>query len=608
MVSSFTPPPLKSRPVALEPVTFNCQSPSDDDETYSYSGIDDSTYSNAEMTEIKLCLLQPSSPGTAAPATPQSSSQPRRQSDSAKTGSAESDRPNSTARLCGDKGKSPVANAKQPFRQCDSADYRDAGSDSSTSVADTPATGHEGVLCVGSHEEEAPSDTDGAGSDNPTSVANLPTIGHEGVMSVNGHKAEAPSDADDAQTQSGGEKSAAETCRRQGLSCRDIVFSILDARKLRDLATSQSDLDRVEQLCRKAAKVAAHMPDDNGIFTVEQLTNLESEALQLLGLLLCQEGRDEEARHLLRDQGFKYRLSPEVFRYNCDSSNAAQVPLIEKPPPAPSTYVQAVDGVLPRAMLLQMQSAFSIDAPFWAEHDYKPGKSQYFSYVHELQGPETSFLDQVIRLLHRTAVAHFPQAALARRAEWWAHHRSHTMGHQLHCDSDNEGLNTVRNPIVSTVVYLDAEVGGPTLVTEQGFNMAVLGRWGWAVQPKENRYVMFRGDLLHCVVPGCGLVPAPGRHRVTFMVAFWDDVNVQSPQDNSWGANRLFPPSHPAHTWHQPLLAHEGHWEASQAVPVVIPPAVSVWVDVDEEDNRREGCNLDSLQVLPHYPLMFQGF
>lgn len=38
---------------------------------------------------------------------------------------------------------------------------------------------------------------------------------------------------------------------------------------------------------------------------------------------------------------------------------------------------------------------------------------------------------------------HFPAVAEARFAEWWAHCRPHGSGHQMHFDSDNEGLGEV---------------------------------------------------------------------------------------------------------------------------------------------------------------------
>ena len=68
--------------------------------------------------------------------------------------------------------------------------------------------------------------------------------------------------------------------------------------------------------------------------------------------------------------------------------------------------------------------------------------------------------------VHNIVVAHFPQAAEARFAEWWAHCRPHHTGHQLHFDSDDEGEGGVRNPIITTVLFLSGGGEGE-------------GKWGW---------------------------------------------------------------------------------------------------------------------------------
>eukprot|EP00510_Aplanochytrium_minuta_P009881 CAMPEP_0184073378 /NCGR_PEP_ID=MMETSP0957-20130417/64078_1 /TAXON_ID=627963 /ORGANISM="Aplanochytrium sp, Strain PBS07" /LENGTH=106 /DNA_ID=CAMNT_0026374971 /DNA_START=182 /DNA_END=498 /DNA_ORIENTATION=- len=61
----------------------------------------------------------------------------------------------------------------------------------------------------------------------------------------------------------------------------------------------------------------------------------------------------------------------------------------------------------------------------------------------------------------------FPGLKDAEYVEWWAHCRPHESGHQLHFDSADEGKNKVLNPISSAVLYIQGEVGGPTLVTDQ---------------------------------------------------------------------------------------------------------------------------------------------
>lgn len=61
------------------------------------------------------------------------------------------------------------------------------------------------------------------------------------------------------------------------------------------------------------------------------------------------------------------------------------------------------------------------------------------------------------------------QVRAAKVAEWWAHIRPHSSGHQLHFDTDEQYLHMghgIRTPSVSTVCYLgpDQRVGGPTVV------------------------------------------------------------------------------------------------------------------------------------------------
>eukprot|EP00879_Flechtneria_rotunda_P033430 GHRR01037022.1.p1 GENE.GHRR01037022.1~~GHRR01037022.1.p1 ORF type:complete len:155 (+),score=53.11 GHRR01037022.1:306-770(+) len=106
-------------------------------------------------------------------------------------------------------------------------------------------------------------------------------------------------------------------------------------------------------------------------------------------------------------------------------------------------------------------------------------------------------------------------------------------GHQLHYDSDDEGQDGIRHPVMTSVLYLSSGtfnqqqqqypknqqgaetddsnstaaadvqlaqqqvyVGGPTLVTDQvlGGPMATKG---WLVYPAVNRFAMLGGKYLH---------------------------------------------------------------------------------------------------------------
>ena len=89
----------------------------------------------------------------------------------------------------------------------------------------------------------------------------------------------------------------------------------------------------------------------------------------------------------------------------------------------------------------------------------------------------------------------------AHYAEWWLHQRPHTTGHQLHYDTDEESLRDGRGqalcPIASTIMYLESEVGGPTVIIDQRVGEGHLGARCSLVGPKVNRLAVFDGRLLH---------------------------------------------------------------------------------------------------------------
>ena len=210
-----------------------------------------------------------------------------------------------------------------------------------------------------------------------------------------------------------------------------------------------------------------------------------------------------------------------------------------------------------------------------------PSSSEYFPPLPERGSP----MDYIIRAVVMAAAKCFGPERIqgVRTAEVWAHNRPHTTGHQLHFDSDNEGLKGgvggkldeivmrsttsptqtsrdvvrevnaeeqskeeyhVRHPTVGSIFYLSPpHVGGPTLITDQQLADARLGSHGWLIHPRENRLAVFDGCRLHGVVPGKGAAPAtsvqsltPDRssdqhtikdRRVTVMCALWDDISVR---------------------------------------------------------------------------------
>eukprot|EP00668_Euglena_longa_P046356 GGOE01062041.1.p1 GENE.GGOE01062041.1~~GGOE01062041.1.p1 ORF type:complete len:442 (+),score=71.21 GGOE01062041.1:54-1379(+) len=333
-------------------------------------------------------------------------------------------------------------------------------------------------------------------------------------------------------------------------------------------------------------------------------------ALQRLALLLCQQGRSEEATTYLKRLGCSYRLSREVL---CSTpSDVVNIPTAEEAAP----FVGAVDDALPPDMLAVMRHAFAPDSAFWHEHCYNCETSDYFSYLHCLTGDPTSALDQVLRHLHQLACQRFPKAKEAQYVEWWAHCRPHPCGHQLHFDSADEGRGSVRNPIVSSALYLsEGHIGGPTLVTRQRLADQHLAGDGWLVFPHLNRYCMFNGEVLHGVIPGrgvpCGGHPGKPSRRVTFMAAFWKDSVTARPQADggATGAAEPFPDPASSHRkWPAAFFPLLSSVPAAVPSPAPVTHISAVWEDVDPGENRRRQCLLTNLAGLPPYDACFQGF
>ena len=315
--------------------------------------------------------------------------------------------------------------------------------------------------------------------------------------------------------------------------------------------------------------------------------------LARLALLLLQGGREEEAIPLLQSAGYKYRLASWVWRY----------PEFKIPTSAAGFPGCVFDDALPPSHLYHLQEWLAPESKFWSEHGYNEvcgsGENGYFSYVQDVVGPERNTLDAVIRHIWEFLKKgdYFPDLANATVAEWWAHKRPHACGHQMHYDSDNEGIGGVRNPICSCVLYVVAPpgVGGPTLVTDQALTKDSLGSQGWFVYPSEGRLAAYDGTYFHGVIPGCGVAPSSSDQlrRITFMVAFWRKIQVRPfGSDGLAGSSRPVPD--PAevlkigqreYTWHQALSLplKTPHEQPDESTPrqVPLPGKAPVWVTLE---------------------------
>ncbi|KAL7518568.1 hypothetical protein ACHAWX_003382 [Stephanocyclus meneghinianus] len=335
------------------------------------------------------------------------------------------------------------------------------------------------------------------------------------------------------------------------------IDAIKSARELWLAATTQTELEYVEALYRQALSSRQPSTDDDGDSTGEpskkkkkrslsKLSRLDYlQASEKLALLLCQSGRCKKAKKPLASMGFKCRLAERVLNYTSENKD----PLTGKGR-NDSIPCQIVDGFLTKTELRRLASVFSSpSASYWTSHNYQvEPPSPYFSYVIPLSGiknnkqskaNEFGFIGNLIKKILSCPMLNnkFPTLSDETKfVEMWAHNRPHASGHQMHFDSDDEGRGGVRNPIISTILYIttvgDVDdsttscAGGPSLVTNQKLGDIHLATRGWMAHPQPERLVAFDGRYLHGVVPGKGVDSTNGR-RVTMMFAFWKDITIR---------------------------------------------------------------------------------
>ena len=87
-----------------------------------------------------------------------------------------------------------------------------------------------------------------------------------------------------------------------------------------------------------------------------------------LGVLLCQEGRDDEAAEVLTAMGFRYRLGKDVLRYPVQQEKKNQKKAAEATMEAHHAYVRAFDGAMPERMLRHLRRVFGARSSFWSQH------------------------------------------------------------------------------------------------------------------------------------------------------------------------------------------------------------------------------------------------
>lgn len=343
-------------------------------------------------------------------------------------------------------------------------------------------------------------------------------------------------------------------------------------------------------------------------------------------LELAQRRRIPELDARLSEAGFLFRLATPILSYPTEYNGLRAAAAGNTRHAGADGRVCVLDSALDERFIASMRGALGPEAPFWTETGYLAGDVGYFSFVHRL-GAEAqghggagaagfSVMDQLISAIRALMAARFPALAEAQYAEWWAHNRAHEHSHQLHFDSADEGAGGVRNPIISTVLFLEA-AGGPTLVTAQARDSTALAQHGWLAYPRVNRLVAFDGSLLHCVVPGRATQRSE-RRRVTVMVSFWRRLDVRDEHragDHLGPAKVLPPPSAPhAPRWCKTFAPAPGagvpsSWASAQARSGPVVPVEPVWEPVGraEREAAPTPATAATVRQLPPYEALFQG-
>ena len=101
-----------------------------------------------------------------------------------------------------------------------------------------------------------------------------------------------------------------------------------------------------------------------------------------LGVLLCQEGRDDEAAEVLTAMGFRYRLGKDVLRYPVRQRNNQKK--AEATMEAHRAYVRAFDGAMPERMLRHLRRVFGARSSFWSQHGGAAAHVKKIQLTHEL--------------------------------------------------------------------------------------------------------------------------------------------------------------------------------------------------------------------------------
>jgi len=333
-----------------------------------------------------------------------------------------------------------------------------------------------------------------------------------------------------------------------------------------------------------------HLEDD---FKSASAQTKDGESIRRYLIYQMQSGiSDKILFPIFRNEGYKIRLCRKLIDYGEEKE-------LKEGETAP---LRAFDNSLPPEALKYLHKI--LDKEFFKEHTYNAatGSSDtcgFFSYLHKLDGNHP--MDRLFHLVQQSMIPYFPSVTKAKLCEWWTHRRPHSAYHQLHFDSDNEGINGLRNPVLTVVLFLSDGAGGPTLVTNQekdSVHKTYHTAHGWICYPKENRMIAFP-NYLHGVLPGKGNVSSEIK-RHTLMLSFWEDVpkrdwdgpgatRAVSECPLPWTQRALDASTDIVH-----ILKQKEGWALTEVPPLVVP---KIWENIDGSPLKEEASNVMAHQA-----------
>ena len=235
--------------------------------------------------------------------------------------------------------------------------------------------------------------------------------------------------------------------------------------------------------------------------------------------------------------------------------------LLEQHVPLTAHRTQAFDDVIQSSSLFHRVEAEALKVHEHAISSTTTTTPSPSTWWYDLSKPPQCAIEETVAALFQQFVRHDSSSSSSSSsngngngnevtgAEWWVQHRRANTPQHFHFDTDmgrhslgssststnndSSEKSIFRCPSLSSVLYL-TESGGPTVVLGQrptmskwSGNLALLPEEATECDimfPRRNRYMLFRGDLLHGVLP-CNELEM----RTTLLVNWWCGKKPKDP-------------------------------------------------------------------------------